>query len=224
MMRNAIVIMLCLIFGQVSLAATNNRPRPANNPQSQTGGHEAYFRCRDENGNQHFGDSMPQECLGMDTEVLSDRGNVVRVIDGAKTAAEKASQKSVEDTERKAKNDAEMRDHMLLDTYLSVADIERLRDQRIDQVQGQLMIDQQTLTALMDREKAVLTQVQNFRPYNPAPNARGIPDNTVVDMVSIADNLRITLDRIASKKTEMQDLQAKFTSDILRFKELKGLK
>jgi hypothetical protein len=185
---------------------------------------EVAYRCRDANGQIHFGSGMPPECVGLDTEVLSERGNVVRVIDGAKTAAEKASRKSTEEAERKAKNDAEMRDHMLLDTYLSVADIERLRDQRIDQVQGQLTIDEQTLKALVDRQKLALTQVQNFRPYNSAPNARGIPENTVVDMVSIADNLRITLDRIESKKTEMQDLQAKFTSDILRFKELKGLK
>jgi hypothetical protein len=137
--------------------------------------------------------------------------------------AEKAARRSIEDAERKEKTDAEMRDRMLIDTYLSVADIERLRDQRLDLVKGQLIIDEQTLKALLDRQKNTLMQVQVFRPYN-ATSTRSVPDNMVQDMVSIANNLRITEDRIASKKTEIQDLQAKFTSDILRFKELKGLK
>jgi hypothetical protein len=220
MKRLAILIPLSLAISTV-LAATNSRP-PSNN--SGAGGAEAYFRCRDEQGQKRFGSSIPPECVGQDIEVLSERGNLIRVIDGTKTMAEKAARKSTEEAEQKAKADAEMRDHMLLDTYLSVADIERLRDQRIDLVQGQLMIDQQTLKSLLDREKNALEQVQHFRPYNPAANARAIPDNMIVDMVSIATNLKITEDRIASKKNELQELQAKFTSDILRFKELKGLK
>ena len=188
------------------------------------GAREMAYRCRDANGQLHFGTSMPAECAGLDTEVLSDHGNVIRVIDGTKTMAEKAAHKSTEEAEQKAKVDAEMHDHMLIDAYLSVDDIERQRDQQIDQVKGQLIIDEQTLKSLQDRQKNSLEQVQRFKPYATAPNARGIPDNMVQDMVSIAENLRITQDRIASKKTEMQDLQAKFTADIVRFKELKGLK
>jgi len=187
------------------------------------GGQEMAYRCRDASGQIHFGSSMPAECAGQDTEVLSGHGNVIRIIEGTKTLEEKAERRSAEEAEKKAKADAEMRDRMLIDTYLSVNDIERLRDQRLDLVQGQLMIDEQTLKALLERQKTALSVVQSFRPYS-ATSTRGIPDNMVLDMVSIANNLRITEDRIASKKTELQDLQAKFTSDILRFKELKGLK
>jgi len=188
------------------------------------GGREMAYRCRDNNGQLHFGTSMPTECVGLDTEVLSDRGNVIRVIDGAKSLAEKAARKSADDAERKAKADAELHDHMLIDAYLSVDDIERQRDQQTDQLKGQLMIDEQMLKSLEDRQKTALEQVKRFKPYSTASGARAIPDNMVLDMVGIADNLRITQDRIASKKTELQDLQSKFTADILRFKELKGLK
>lgn len=226
MKRLTIFISLSLM-ASILMAATNSRPvttsRPASNKGSG-GATESYFRCRDEQGQKRFGSSIPPECVGQDIEVLSDRGNVIRVIDGTKTMAEKAARKSTEEAEQKAKADAEMRDRMLLDTYLSVADIERLRDQRIDLVEGQLIIDEQTLKSLLDRQNAALEQVQHFRPYNPVANARAIPDNMIVDMVSIATNLITTEDRIASKKAEVQELQAKFTSDILRFKELKGLK
>jgi len=195
----------------------------ASNSYAASGGQEAAYRCRDVNGQVHFGSSMPAECAGQDTDVLSSHGTVIRVIEGTKTLAEKAARRSVEEAEKKGKADAELHDRMLVDTYLSVNDIERLRDQRLDLVQGQLMIDEQTLKALLERQKTALTVVQSFRPYSATSN-RGIPDNMVLEMVSIANNLHITEERIASKKTELQDLQAKFTSDILRFKELKGMK
>jgi hypothetical protein len=190
---------------------------------SASGSQETAYRCRDANGQMHFGSSMPPECNGQDTEVLSGHGNVIRIIEGTKTLTEKAARHSAEEAEKKAKADAELRDRMLVDTYLSIADIERLRDQRLDLVQGQLMIDEQTLKALLERQKIALTAVQSFKPYS-ATSTRSMPENMVLDMVGIANNLRITEDRIASKKTELQDLQAKFTSDILRFKELKGMK
>jgi len=220
-MKRYLLSALLYLFSSLIFAANTNRPAPS---RPSTGGKsEAFFRCRDERGQTHFGDSMPFECQGLDTEVLSDRGNVVRIIEGTKTLAEKAAHRSAEEAAQKEKADAEMRDRMLIDTYLSIADIERLRDQRLDLVQGQLMIDEQTLKALLERQKTALTAVQSFKPYSPT-STRSIPDNMVLDMVSIANNLRITEDRIASKKTELQDLQAKFTSDILRFKELKGMK
>src|SRR5918995_1228649 len=47
---------------------------------------EAFFRCKDRNGQTHYGDSMPPQCAGMDTEVLNDRGMQVRLIEGEGTA------------------------------------------------------------------------------------------------------------------------------------------
>ena len=42
--------------------------------QSRPASREAFFRCKDRNGQTHYGDSMPPECAGVDTEVLNDRG------------------------------------------------------------------------------------------------------------------------------------------------------
>lgn len=212
MNRANLVSILCLVMPVTIVAA------------GKDGGREAFYRCRDANGESHFGDSIPPACAGLDIEVLNERGMVMRTIDGTKTLEAKAARKSEEEAAAKAKADADMRDRMLIDTYLSVDDIVRLRDQRIDLVKGQLMIDQQTLTALMTKQKAALEQVLHFRPYNSAPAARPLPDNMVSDMVSLVNSINITKERIVSKQNEMQDLQAKFTADILRFKELKGLK
>jgi hypothetical protein len=207
-------LLLALLPGASLLAAT----------QSSGSGREAFFRCKDAKGQTHYGDSMPAECIGQDTEVLSDRGSVIRVIDGAQALAEKAQRKAADDATRKQREGAEQRDHMLVDTYLSVQDIERLRDQRIGLVETQLRVDEQTLTALKDREQSLLEQVLRFQPYNDKPNARPIPDHVAEEMVSTVNSSKVTEDRLASKRAEEQELQSKFSGDIKRFKELRGLK
>ena len=40
--------------------------------------HEAVYRCKDANGQPHFGQSIPAECMGRDIEVLDNTGRVVR--------------------------------------------------------------------------------------------------------------------------------------------------
>ncbi len=188
------------------------------------GGREAFFRCRDAKGQTFFGDSMPSECQDVDTEVLSDRGTVLRVIDGASTRVQKAAQKTADDAAKKAHDDALMRDRMLVEAYLSVPEIERLRDQRLALVDSQVRIDQQNLAALQDRQQRLLTQVQRFKPYSDKASAAPIPDHVAEEMVNVVKSSTVTQERIANKQGEQKDLQTKFASDIKRFKELKGIK
>lgn len=188
------------------------------------GNREAYFRCRDAKGQTYFGDSMPMQCQNLDTEVLSANGNVLRTIDGATSRAEKEQRKSAEEAARKAKQDAAMRDRMLVEAYLSVQEIENLRDQRVALLEAQIRLDEQNLSALKNREERLLRQVQRFRPYSDKPNAGSIPDHVAEEMVSVVKSGAITEERISAKQTEKQEVVAKFSSDINRFKELKGIK
>ena len=57
----------------------------------QSHSREAFFRCKDRNGQTHYGDSMPAECAGMDTEVLNDHGMQVRLIEGDQPSREPAT-------------------------------------------------------------------------------------------------------------------------------------
>src|SRR5687768_8091150 len=89
---------------------------------------EAYYRCKDARGQALYGDSMPSGCLGQDTEVLNAHGSVLRVIEGDKTREARILREVIENKERRLRQEREQRDRMLLETYLSVDDIERLRD------------------------------------------------------------------------------------------------
>jgi len=217
---NTMARMSCIIAG-CTLLCVGMSTAPAATGGS---GREAFFRCKDEKGQVHFGDSMPQECLNRDTEVLSDRGNVIRVIEGADALAERAARKSADDAAKKAKDDAAMRDRMLVEAYLSVKEIETLRDQRLGLLDAQMRFDEQNLLAYKDREQRLLRQIERYSPYNDKPNATPVPDHMAEDMVNLIKSRDTATEHIASRLAERHELENKFASDIQRFKELKGIK
>ena len=100
--------------------------------------------------------------MGADVEVLDETGRVVRIIPGAKSLEQIAAQKAAED----ARAAAAQRDRTLLATYLTVADIERLRDQRVDLLEQQNVVTRQYITNLRAREARLMESVQRYRPYS----------------------------------------------------------
>ena len=218
-------MVVCMLMVLLPLAGAQAVTKPA--PKKSTAAansRESYFRCHDASGQMFFSDSMPPQCMDRDTEVLSENGNVLRVIDGAVSRAEKEQRRAADDVAKKAHDDAQMRDRMLIEAYLSVQEIEQLRDQRLALVESQIRIDQQNLSALNERETRLMNQVKRFKPYSDKANASPIPDHVAEEMVNVVKSCSVTEERIASKQDEQKELQTKFASDIKRFKELKGIK
>ena len=111
-------------------------------------GREAFFRCKDARGQTHYGDSMPPACTGFDTEVLNDHGMVLRVIEGEQTRGARLAREAVEATARQERAARDLRDRTLIDTYLTVEDIERLRDQRLELLVAQYRMTEQNIVSL----------------------------------------------------------------------------
>jgi hypothetical protein len=185
---------------------------------------EAYFRCKDVNGQQLFSDSVPMGCQGQDTEVLNAHGSVLRVIEGDRTRAARLAREAGESQELKLKQERALRDRMLLETYLSVEDIERLRDQRIDMLVAQHRATEQTIVNLRERQSRLESQIARFKPYNPKPGAPPLPDHLAEEMVNTVNSMKVYEESLQKNRAEQAQLEASFTADIKRFKELKGIK
>ena len=124
---------------------------------------------------------------------------------------------------RKRREERELRDRMLIDTYLSVEDIERLRNQRLELLEAQVNVTKQNIVAMRDRQAKLQDQVARFRPYSDDPEALPLPDHLAEDMVNTVRSLQTYQKSIASKMAEQEQLKAEFARDIARFKQLKGL-
>lgn len=181
---------------------------------------EEVYRCRDANGRYIYGQAIPAPCMEQDIEVLDETGRVVRIVPGRRSMEESAAQKAQED----AAKAAAQRDRTLLATYLSVADIERLRDQRLELLEQQSRVTEQYIANLRERETRLMTDVQRYRPYNGSQKAPPVPDHVAEEMVNTVNGLQVYEEELTKNTAERNKLRAEFDADIARFKELKGLK
>jgi hypothetical protein len=167
---------------------------------------------------------MPAGCQGQDTEVLNDRGMQLRLIEGEKTRIEREAREARDATSRKEREANAQRDHVLNETYLTVADIERLRDQRLDLLEGQYRLTEQNIASLKERQSRMDKQIARFRPYSDKPNAQPLPDHLAEETVNTVNSLKVYQETLVKNRLEQQQLTAAFAADIKRFKELKGIK
>jgi len=202
----------------VLAAACSTAPAAQNAPTR-----EAVFRCKDRQGQTHYGDSMPQECVGLDTEVLNDRGMLVRLIEGEQTRLKRLEREAAEAKVRKEKEQRALRDRTLIETYLTVDDIERLRGQRLEQLNAQYRVTEQNISNLRERQTRLQAQIARFKPYSDDPNAPPLPEHLAAELVNTVNGMRVYEQSLTANRKEQAELNEAFDSDIRRFKELKGL-
>ena len=206
----AIAILGALVAG-IADAASRNTPKQST---------EEMYRCKAVNGRTYVSQAIPAECMDIDVEVLDATGRVVRVIPGRQSLEQIAQQKAAAD----AVAAAAQRDKTLLATYLSVADIERLRDQRIELLEQQNVVTRQYIQNLRAREARLMESVQRYRPYSTKPNAPALPEQIASEMVNTVKGLQVYEQELTKNTAERERLAREFGADIQRFRELKGVK
>jgi hypothetical protein len=182
----------------------------------------AFYRCKDAQGQVHFGDSKPAACEGVDTDVVGRNGAVIQTIEGNQTRLAREQREIGEARAQREKDQRAQRDRMLIDTYVSVEDIERLRDQRLEQLDAQYRITEQSIRNLRERQTRLEGQIARFKPYSAKPNAPPLPDHLGEEMVNTVNGVRVYEEMLAKTRGEQAEIKSSFAADIKRFKELRG--
>ena len=211
------------IIAHIALLALGSFSALAVHAQSK-GPDQEFYRCKDASGQTRFGSSLPPECLGRDTDIVNSRGTVVRKLEGENTRAARLAEEAAEAERTRLIEEQKQRDKVLIETYLSVEEIERLRDQRLDLLTAQLKVAEQHITTLRDRLGRLREQSARFKPYNDKPNAPPLPDHIAEDLVGTLKSIAVDQQTIDIKRTEQATMTANFARDIKRFKELKGIR
>ncbi len=184
------------------------------------------YKWTDEQGVVHYGDAVPPQYAERDQTVLNSQGIAVKSISGRKTptqlAAEAARHES-EDQALKTLTANQTRDRNLLATYLTVQEIESLRDRRLDLLDSQSRVAQKYLEQLKEQLHQLEIRAQRYRPYNSEPQARQMPANVADDLVRAAGNITVQQANLTAKQQEISDVAARFADDIARFEELKRI-
>ena len=183
------------------------------------------YRWVDDKGVVHYGDSVPPEYANRDRSVLNGQGVRVGFEEGEITPEERAAIQAREaeaEAARAAKEEIARRDRMLLQTYLSVADIEDLRDRRIELLESQIKVTELYLNNLRKRLVGLQMEATAFKPYTTDPNAPQIPENLALDISRTAASINLYEQRLSETRSNQAELRVSFNSDISRFRELKG--
>jgi Domain of unknown function (DUF4124) len=184
------------------------------------------YRWVDNAGVVHYGDSVPPEYADKDRDVLNKQGVAVGFEEGEVTPeeqAEKDRKAAAEEAERQAKVDAARRDQVLLDTYLSVSEIEALRDRRLELLESQIKVTEQYLANLHKRLGALQDEAKLYKPESTNPDAPELPDNLKLDISRTTASISLYEQTLAVTRHEQEQLKTEFAADIDRFKQLKGI-
>jgi hypothetical protein len=176
------------------------------------------YRWVDDKGVVHYGDRVPPQYAQKETAVLNDQGVEVGHVAAPKTPAELAQAAR----ERAQQLEEKQRDNFLLTTYTSVRDIEQLRDERLTQLKAQRAAAEQYIASLHERLLALQARAMLFKPYNPDPKARRLPDDVAEQIVRTRNEIRSQRNALTAKDKEESAVRTQFQADIDRYQQLRS--
>jgi hypothetical protein len=180
------------------------------------------YKWVDKDGQVHYGDSVPPEYASQDREVLNTRGMAVGHEQGAETPAE-ARAREEEEKRAKAAQEQAQHDRMLLQTYQNVGEIEMLRQRRIELIDSQITLQEQSLSNLKARHADQLQRASRFQPLSKDPKAPPMPEGMAEDIQRAESDIRTQEVNLLKRHKERETVNAQFDADVVRFKELRKL-
>ncbi len=193
---------------------------------TQASAQQTLYRWVDAEGLVHYGDHVPPIYADQDREILNGHGVAVRLVEGTATEAELAERARLAALDEAAAETEQARANhgrMLLDAYLSVEEIERLRDQRLNLLDAQVLVTEQYLTNLTQRLIELEQNASRFKPYSQEPDARDMPENLQLDITQTTASIELYEETLSGTRDRVTTLTETFARDIRRFQELTGL-
>ena len=177
------------------------------------------YKWVDEQGVTHYGDTIPPEYAGQEQHIINSQGIETDHVDAQKSAEQLAA----DEQKRLDAAQSAARDKNLLNTYVAVSEIERLRDQRLALLSDQVKVTGQFLEVLNGRLKKLRVGSMRFKPYSADANAPAMTDQFAEDLVRVDTDIRTQEENLREKRAEEATMSKQFESDIARFKQLKGI-
>ncbi|MGQ0428515.1 MAG: DUF4124 domain-containing protein [Gammaproteobacteria bacterium] len=180
------------------------------------------YRWVDKDGQVHYGDSVPPEYAEQDRDILNRHGVAVSREQGLITVEEAAAQAAAEKAARDEQK-RKLRDRVLLQTYQNVREIEVLRDNRLELVDGQLTIQEQSLANLRAQRAQIQKMAARYAPVNRDPKALPLPEEVSLDLGRATSDIATQEANLLKRREERENIRLAFEADIRRYKELRAV-
>ena len=180
------------------------------------------YRWVDADGNIYYGDSIPVEFRERPKEILNEHGVTIDNLEGKKTP-EQLEQERIEKQARVAQELQERADLALLQTYLTVDEIEMHRNRRVELFQAQSRVTELYLRNLESRLQKLRDNASRYQPYSTDSGAPMIDEGLAEDLRRTKDTINRHERNLMKYESDEEQINERFDGDIARFKILKGI-
>ena len=187
----------------------------------------AAYKCVDERGVTHFGDTPPAGCATVVMYEVTTTGHVLRKIDPTPTP----EQLKVRLEEQQKKKEADRiafeqrrKDMALLNTYSSEGEIDVARDRNVEPIKSRIKGAQERVAELDKRLQQISDEMEFYKAGKKGKDAKSVqpPANLVAER-DRATKEKASLEKaIADAGKEIEAVRARYDADKRRFAEIKG--
>lgn len=179
------------------------------------------YKWVDEKGVVHYTESMPPEYTNKGNTEMDKRGRVLKKndavtpVDQSKLSEEEVARKRLEE---KRVYEQRRRDHALINTYTTEAEIDVARDRN-------LALPMQAIKGIEPRLKASWARLEALKkqtePYQKA--GQPVPDGLKEDIALQEKEVALFESELRAKQTEATHIREKYDADKSRFRELSSV-
>jgi hypothetical protein len=175
------------------------------------------YRCTGKDGKKYYGQSVPNQCIGMPVEQLNAQGMVIKKIDAAASAAER-EKKAAEEEDRKKREavtkEEGRRNRALLATYTSEKDIDSARGRALQENELAVKDLQGRIDALKKRQDVLKKELDFYQGKNKPPPKLN------EDIRNVDFDVKTQEELMATKKKEVALINSRYDDDKKRYVEL----
>ena len=180
------------------------------------------YKWVDDDSQIHFGDKVPEKYLVREYDELNDSGVVIKHMQAAKTAEQKAEEKRTEYERKKAallEKKKKQRDRVLTDTYTTERDLIVARDSRLEAVDAQIQLAN---TIISDSNKKIESMEQQV--IDILASNREVPLDLYQSIYNEKEQVAVQSMVKENHEKHRDEITTQFNGYIKRFETLKAEK
>ena len=179
-----------------------------------------FFCCNDSTGKYVCGDTVPVACYGRAYRELGTDGRTVREVEAPLTAEQRARKAAEEETARREaarQKEQQRKDQALMETYVSVDEIEAMRKRALEDVQQSIRNTETRIEEIKARRKKFEDEAEFYK-------KRVLPPDVQKGLEDTGLEIKSQESVIEAKKKEIGVIQAKYDDDLKRYQDLQRRK